>query len=317
MARQSMVLIQQTERAVPEVRGDKLVWERDGADWPNREASTFVHASGLLWHVQKMGRGPALLLLHGTGAATHSWRGLMPILARHFTVIAPDLPGHGFTETPGFDRLSLPGMSEAFADLLRVLDVAPVYAAGHSAGAAVLARMSLSRQLKVQAIVSLNGALLPLGGIAAYLFSPMAKVLAMTPILPALFAHRAADRRVVDRLLAGTGSTIEPLGVDLYARLVRNRAHVAAALGMMANWDLDALQRDLPALAPNLVLVAGSGDLTIPAEDAFRVRDVLPYASVEILRGLGHLAHEEQPARIAEIIEHTAYGSSTNAQVNL
>ena len=52
-----------------------LVWSRDGADWPNREASTFVEAAGFRWHVQRMGEGPPLLLIHGTGAGD-------PFLAR-------------------------------------------------------------------------------------------------------------------------------------------------------------------------------------------------------------------------------------------
>ena len=69
-----------------------------GRDWPNRAASRTVRAAGLNWHVQVMGSGPVLLLAHGTGAATHSWRGLAPLLAQHFTVVAPDLPGHGYTE---------------------------------------------------------------------------------------------------------------------------------------------------------------------------------------------------------------------------
>ncbi len=71
------------------------------------------------WHVQRMGEGPPLLLIHGTGAATHSWRGLMPMLARHFTVIAPDLPGHGFTQSPPAHRLSLPGMASDLSQLLQ------------------------------------------------------------------------------------------------------------------------------------------------------------------------------------------------------
>jgi magnesium chelatase accessory protein len=286
--------------------GDRLAWERDGIDWPNREASTFPRAAGLRWHVQRMGRGPQLLLVHGTGSATHSWRGLMPLLARNFTVIAPDLPGHGFTEAPAFDRLSMQGMSDAVAGLLQVLDVAPAVTVGHSAGAAILARMSLSRQIDARALVSLNGALLPFGGIASCLFSPVAKLLARAPVVPALFARRARDRKVVERLLQGTGSRVDPVGVDLYGRLVRNPAHLAAALGMMANWDLHALQRDLAALKPRLFLIAGSNDLTIPAEEAFRARDLVPASTVEILRGLGHLAHEEAAARVADSIERAA-----------
>ncbi len=97
---------------------DRPAFARAGRDWPNREASRFVTAGGLTWHVQEAGEGPVLLLVHGTGAATHSWRGLMPLLARDFRVIAPDLPGHGFTDplrTP-----SLPRMARALAELLRV-----------------------------------------------------------------------------------------------------------------------------------------------------------------------------------------------------
>ena len=76
-------------------------WDRDGRDWPNRAQSAFPFAAHMRWHVQRMGRGPVALFLHGTGAATHSWRGLLPVMATHFDCIAPDLPGHGFTATPG------------------------------------------------------------------------------------------------------------------------------------------------------------------------------------------------------------------------
>jgi magnesium chelatase accessory protein len=69
-----------------------LDWERDGKGWPNREASRFVRAAGIRWQVQSWGRGPTLLLVHGTGAATHSWRDLAPLLARRFTLVAPTSP---------------------------------------------------------------------------------------------------------------------------------------------------------------------------------------------------------------------------------
>ena len=99
-----------------------LDWSKDGANWPNRDASHFVEAADLSWHVQRMGKGPALLLIHGTGAASHSWRGVMTVLAERFTVVAPDLPGHGFTQAPPPHRLSLPGMAADLGALLRKLD---------------------------------------------------------------------------------------------------------------------------------------------------------------------------------------------------
>ena len=67
-----------------------LDWARDGPHWPHRTASRFVDAGGCRWHVQVHRAAPArpvLWLLHGTGAASHSWRGLVPLLAPHATLV--------------------------------------------------------------------------------------------------------------------------------------------------------------------------------------------------------------------------------------
>lgn len=282
-------------------------WERDGRDWPNREASRFVQAGGLRWHVQVMGAGPAVLLIHGTGAATHSWRDVAPKLAERFTVIAPDLPGHGFTATPasavGF---SLPGVAKGVAALLTALDAAPVLAAGHSAGAAIAIRMCLDGSIAPEAVVSLNGALLPFPGVANDIFGPAARLLASSRLAAQAVTLFAGSKPSVDRLLRNTGSRIDPAGARLYARLVGTTGHVHGALALMANWDLRPLVRDLPSLKPKLVLVAGSNDGMVPAHDVFRIRSLQPQAEVITLRGLGHLAHEERPDEIVALLERIA-----------
>ena len=279
-----------------------LVWSSDGADWPNRACSAFVEAGGLRWHVQRAGEGPCLLLIHGTGAATHSWRGLLPLLARHFAVIAPDLPGHGFTPSPPPHRLSLPGMAADIAALLRRLNARPDIVVGHSAGAAILARMCLDGRIAPRLLVALNGAFMPFGGVAHHLFSPLAKALVLNPLVPRVFAWQASHAGAVERLLANTGSAIDREGVALYRKLVRSPGHVAAALRMMANWKLEPLLHDLPRLATPLVLVTAAADRSIPPAVAHQVRDILPDAAIERLPGLGHLAHEEQPDLIASLI---------------
>lgn len=279
-----------------------LVWNRDGGDWPNRDASSFVEAAGYRWHVQKMGQGPQLLLLHGTGAATHSWRGLAPILAQHFTVIAPDLPGHGFTAAPPAHRLSLPGMASDIGELLKVIGANPEFVVGHSAGAAILARMSLDGKIAPRLLVSLNGAFMPFGGVAHRVLSPLTKLLVMNPVAPRLFARQASNVGTVERLLRNTGSNIDSQGAALYCKVVRSPGHVAAALQMMANWRLEPLLHDLPRLATNLVLVTASNDRSISPVVAQQVREILPQAIIERLPGLGHLAHEEEPQLIADLI---------------
>lgn len=278
-----------------------LDWNTDGADWPNREASRFVTAAGLRWHVQVMGEGPALLLLHGTGASTHSWRDVMPKLAQHFTVIAPDLPGHAFSNPAPKQSLSLPGMAAAVAMLLRELGFSPVRAVGHSAGAAILVRMAVERLYAPADIVSFNGAFFPVSGVAGQFFSPLAKAVAGASLIQKMFA-RMADRKAVDRLLRDTGSVLDERGIALYQRLFSNEGHVAGTLGMMAAWDLHWVPQDLRNLGVPLHLVRALKDRTIKPADADKVAKLAPATTIIDMPGLGHLAHEEDPASAAAII---------------
>lgn len=283
----------------------RLDFERDGATWPNRAWSRFVDAAGLVWHLQEMGEGPTVLLLHGTAGSLHSWRDVMPRLARRFHVIAVDLPGHGFTEPVASERLSLDGMAKALGALLLKLGTTPDLAVGHSAGAAILVRMALDRTIRPAAIVGFNAALMPFDGMAQVLFPPMAKLLVLNPLVPRVFAWTATEASV-RRLIERTGSSIDAAGLAAYARLVGSPSHVGQALGMMARWDLDPLLADLPKLATRLDLVVATGDLAVPPTDAYAVRRRLPAARIHALPGLGHLAHEEDPAGAVALLERIA-----------
>ncbi len=286
---------------IPLAPARRLTLETDGADWPNRASSRLVEAGGVAWHVQIMGEGPTLLLLHGTGASTHSWRDLAPLLAQRYRVVAPDLPGHGFSSSRGAGTQSLPGMARAVGALLQVLDLSPANAVGHSAGAAVLARLALDNAIAPRNLVALNGALAPFEGVAGFLLPTLAKALFLNPLAPRYFAW-SANRAAVVRLLDGTGSRIDARGVELYARLMRTPSHVDAALTMMAHWDLRSLSRDLPALRLPFHLVVAENDRTVPPEATRKLAATLPNSHVHSVPGLGHLAHEEAPALFASLI---------------
>jgi magnesium chelatase accessory protein len=193
-------------------------------------------------------------------------------------------------------------MAAALQGLLQTLGQNPTRVVGHSAGAAIAVRMCLDGLIHPQRLSGLNAALLPLGGFAGPLFSPVAKLMASVPLVPHLFARRAREPAVVERLLQATGSTLDPAGQALYRRLVSSPAHARGALGMMANWDLPSLAADLPRLAVRLDLLVGSRDRTVPPEQAQRVLARLSDAArgrCIVLEGLGHLAHEEDAARVA------------------
>ncbi len=282
---------------------DRPDWQTDGRDWPNHAASRFVDAGRVRFHVQVMGNGPVVLLIHGTGAATHSWRDVAPLLARHFTVVAPDLPGHGFTSGRPAGGLSMTGMARSLGDLMRALDVDPRLVIGHSAGAAIGARMVLDGIARPDALIGLNPALMPFPGLAARIFPTLAKLLFVNPFAPHIFARIAAGEGEAGRFLArSTGSRVDATGAELYGRLFRRAGHCAGAITMMAEWDLDALYADLPRLALSVLMIHGAGDTAIPLSGVEQVASVIPGARVEVLPGLGHLAHEENAALVVDHI---------------
>ena len=308
----------------------RLQWDRDANRWPHRDYSRFVQAAGFKWHVQQFEAlqpsSPVVLLLHGTGASTHSWRSLIPLLTPHFHIVSLDLPGHAFTDMPpsgsSSQQMSLPGMANAIGELLITLGVNPTVVIGHSAGAAIAVRMAIDKVAVPRHIVSINGALQPLGGLAGQVFSPAAKLMSALPFVPALFSWQAAHPGVLQKLLDSTGSTLDAEGMSLYRQLVSNPGHAAGALGMMANWDLPQLTLDLPRLQTPLSLIVGSQDLTVPPRQAERLialwPDVcaMPKPQLTTLTGLGHLAHEERADRVAQVVtEHLQHLLTAKKQV--
>lgn len=285
-----------------------LDFETDGRDWPNKDFSRFANSGGLRWHVQMMSPAdlpdaPIILLLHGTGSSTHSWRGLMPMLAVRFRVLAVDLPGHGFTSQPPMLQLSLPGMSMAVVRLLDDMNVAPDVIVGHSAGAAIAIRMTLDGSVSPKGIVSLFGAILPLRGAQGKFFPVAAKLMTLNPFAPCIFSWRVRNPAIINELMSRTGSTLDEEGLKCYTRLARSPGHAGAALRMMANWDLRALARELPTLACPLLLLSAEKDRMIPPFYTEEAHAKVQGSTLKQIPGLGHIAHEEDPAQVAEIIE--------------
>jgi magnesium chelatase accessory protein len=291
-----------------------LEWSRDRATWPHADKSSFIEAGGWRWHVQRFpgperdrlrgaqrsGKPNAVLLLHGTGASTHSWRALAPLLAERYEVIAADLPGHAFTHTAGASDVSLPAVAEALSTLLDALDVQPCCIVGHSAGAAIALQLCLAGLAQPARVVSINGALWPLQGPLQQWFSPLARWLVLNPLVPHLFAWQAANPLVLQRLLDSTGSTLDEQGQALYGRLVRDPAHAAGALRLMASWQLRPLHEALPRLRTPLMLVVGGQDRTVPPAQAAQVLERVPEGRLVRLPTLGHLAHEEDAKAVLD-----------------
>ena len=267
--------------------------------------------AGLRWLVHRSPAAqpsrPVLLLLHGTGSSGRSWAGSAAELSERFSLLVPDLPGHGGTSGFADGAATLPRMAQALAALLREQRVSPVGVVGHSAGAALMLQLWLDGALPAaRGLVSLNGALQPLSGLAGAVFPPLARAMASWPVVPWLAARAASRPRSLRHLVASTGSRLGEPEVAHYRELLRQPRHVAGALQMMASWEVGplvpALRRQLVRQPIALLLAAASADMTVPPAQSRRVAELLPEARFRMLPGLGHLAHEESPGVVGELL---------------
>ncbi len=275
-------------------------WNAHAARWPLAAHSHFVQAGGIRWHVQRLGHGPVMLLLHGTGSGSFSWRDLMPLLAQRFEVIAPDLPGHAFTSRGAAGALSLEGMSEGLRALMHQLGLTPQVIVGHSAGAAIAAHMVLEHSTMAQtALIGLNPAWLPLPGMASWLFGPAAKLASLNPLSAWATAKMATRPGAVAQWVTRTGSSLDARGLELYTRVLSDAGHVHGVLSMMAAWRLKPLAERLHRLHGSVCLAIGAQDQTVPPALAQEACRLIPQARMWVQAGLGHLAHEQDPTGTA------------------
>jgi magnesium chelatase accessory protein len=270
-----------------------MIWERDGIDWPHRDLSQFRALGKHRWHWQEAGSGETVLLLHGTGASTHTWRHVFAPLAERARVIALDLPGQGFTFVSDHDRCGLNEMSADIAAFLAEIDAAPGIIIGHSAGAAIAHQLALDLPKTPRRIVSVNGALEPFHGLAGALLPLSAKLMNVGAIGANLVSMTMSSTGAVRRLIESTGSRIDDAGIRCYQRLVGSSPHVDATIAMMARWELDPLIARTGALTMPVLLMAGGKDRTVDPKTSIIWAKRLPNGEAIRVPESGHLLHEE------------------------
>ena len=273
----------------------QAAWHTVAEFWPRAETSRFVRVGNIDFHVQVSGAGEDVLLLHGAGASSHSLSGLAARLNERYRVIAPDLPGQGFTTLLPVKAVGLVHFADYLSELMLALEATPRWIIGHSAGAALGAQYALDTDTLPSGILCINAAFNPFGSIAAPLFSKTAKWFARSNWLPKALASPALRWRATGSMLADTGSAVDPLMSRCYDTLLGNPDHIAGTLRMMAGWDLPPLLRRLSSLEAPVWLAAAEDDRTIPPERSTSVVHDLPLARSIRIPGLGHLAHEEDP----------------------
>ncbi|WP_027584359.1 alpha/beta fold hydrolase [Bradyrhizobium sp. Ai1a-2] len=255
---------------------------------------------GALCYV-RMGKGPAVVLVHGIPLSLATWRHNLTSLADNATVVAFDLRGFGRSEKPSGDY-SVRAHARVLGQLLDALCIPSAALVGSSYGCAAALQFARDCPDRVQRLVLINSVGYPATSHSIERFLRIGAVawmmqlaLSHDVVSRALFAYRL-------RRSYASSETIPPDGVDGYYSLFRRADGVASFLATLRQFDEAAVARLLPDVQADSLILWGDQDRVLPVWLAKRIQAALPRAYVEILPGCGHLPHEEAPARVNALI---------------
>jgi pimeloyl-ACP methyl ester carboxylesterase len=251
------------------------------------------------------GSGPALLLLHGLGCDSSTWVDVIPTLAEHFTVIAPDLLGHGESDKPDADY-SLGAYANGMRDLLTILGIDKVTVVGHSFGGGVAMQFAYQFPDRTERVV-----LVSTGGLGREV-TPLIRFLTvpgsglaigaatMRPWRPVV----SGGLRSLARLPLRATRDLDEVA-SIYEALAdrAQRTAVQRVTSHVLNWrgqyvtmtDRSYLARLMPVL-----VIWGRDDMVIPSSHA----ELAPthVSDVHVLADSGHFPHKDHPDDFSRIV---------------
>jgi pimeloyl-ACP methyl ester carboxylesterase len=253
------------------------------------------------------GEGPAIVLIHGMAGSSCTWREVMPLLARSYTVVAPDLMGHGESAKPMGDY-SLGAYASGLRDLLvGALGIESATIVGQSLGGGVAMQLAYQHPELCERLVLVGS-----GGLGREV-SWTLRLLTLPGAeyaLPALFPRflRAPGERL--------GAFFNRRGIraphvsemwSAYKSLTDTESRRAFVRTLRAVIDpggqaVSALDRLYLAAAVPTLIVWGELDGIIPVEHAHAAHAILPGSRLEIFQGAGHFVHVEQPLKFAAVL---------------
>ena len=253
------------------------------------------------------GTGPVLLLIHGMGGSYENWRAVFDPLARHHTIVAPDLPGHG-RSAAGAGDYSLGALAASLRDLLISLGHDSATLVGHSLGGGIAMQLCYQFPELAERLVLVSS-----GGLGPEV-SPLLRAAALPGSDLFIAATAGIGRRSVPIVGRGLASVGWRPSVDV--------AEVARGYGSLADRDrraaflatlrsvvdsggqrVDATDRLYLAAGVPVMLMWGSRDPIVPVRHGELAHEAIPGSRLEIFDGVGHLPQLEAPARFVVALE--------------
>ena len=263
-------------------------------------SARFVEVDGRQVYVEQQGAGEAVVLLHGFGESSYSWRKVMPELARSFRVVAPDLNGFGWTERPR-DPVSytLEGQERLVLGVLGALGIARAQFVGHSYGGSLTLFLASRHAELVRTMVLIDSAA------PTYGEDRRSRVAAIRP-LDSLFIRLALTSRHVRRSLLASvydPALVTPELVRAYLERLRVQGEDDAYYGLTARRSSPAAAGAVPpavleTLALPALVVWGAEDRLIRVEAGRRAARRLPAGEFTTIPRCGHLPMEERPGEL-------------------
>jgi pimeloyl-ACP methyl ester carboxylesterase len=272
-------------------------------------STKFVTVHGYRRAYRIAGSGPALLLIHGIGDSSSSWVPLMPRLAERFTVVAPDLLGHGNSDKPRADY-SVAGFANGMRDLLEILGIRKATIVGHALGGGVAAQFAYQypQQCERLVLVSTGGigrSVTPVLRLAA---APMAEMLMLMPMLQ--FPLVRLWGRLGLEALRWSGHDLGRDAGDLLRVLdalpdSEGRLAFTRTLRAAVDWRgqvVTMLDRQYLTGSMPVQLMWGTHDGIIPVHHAHHAHAAIPSSRLEIFEGAGHFPHHADPDRFIRVL---------------
>lgn len=260
----------------------------------------FVRVGDQLVHIEAAGEGPPVVLLHGFGASTFSWRHILPGLATSFRVIAVDLNGFGYTQRPK-DRESYTreGQAALVLGVMDALGIDRAHLVGHSYGGALTLWIASRHPERVRSMVLVDSAAPSFpedrrSGAAA--FRPLAFLFLRGYALRPSVIRKSLERSIYD------DSLVTPEMVRGYTERLHVEGLADAYQGLTAPRRGPAERVELETIDVSALLVWGTEDVLIPIEGGRRAAERLPRATFVAMEKVGHIPMEERPGELLEIM---------------
>jgi pimeloyl-ACP methyl ester carboxylesterase len=260
--------------------------------------TSYVDTKAARFHYLRRGQGPPVLLLHGGGEWLYSYRDMVTALAGERTVIAVDLPGHGYTKVKdsgfGYD---LQAMTDALAQFLDAVDVHQTAIIGHSWGGGIALAFAQRFPDRVSDLVLLDSSGLNVPDTAQW---RLLKVPVLGEIMSKL-VRREDVRSGLEQSFANSGHVTDEMVDEVWVPLtfrVNRRSQYMLERGL----DWSQTERAMPSTRTRTLVIWGREDRYLSVTHAERFRKLLPAAELVVLDGCGHSVHEECPEQVNPLV---------------